>query len=174
MPDIALSVESAAIDGVPRTLKANNTMKAITRRAEADWKGNLEAGHGLVTTESQVLVKQPFSFAKRTEQGDLSQINPEELIAAGIASCFSMALSKTLQERDTIAQQLVVTAGVTLSLNDDGPVIDRLKLDVAGMIGDCTEDELRDAVEATRKGCPVYRLLEPGFETIDVSVSLTN
>lgn len=149
-------------------------MKTITRKAEADWKGNLDAGHGLVTTASQVLVKQAFSFAKRTEPGDHSQTNPEELIAAGIASCFSMALSKTLQDREVTAQQLVVTAAVTLSLRDEGPVVDRLKLDVSGMVGGVSEDELRDAVETTRKGCPVYRLIEPGFEAIEVSVSLAN
>lgn len=149
-------------------------MKTIIRKAEADWKGNLDAGHGLVTTGSKTLVKQPFSFAKRIEQGDLDQTNPEELIAAAVASCFSMALSETLQDRGVTAEQLVVTAEVTLNPKVAGPVIDRLGLEVAGMIGGFTEDQLRDAVDATRKSCPVFLLLKPGFEEIEVSVSLTN
>ncbi len=149
-------------------------MKKITRKAEADWNGNLSEGHGLVTTASQALLKQPFSFSKRTSQGDHEHTNPEELIAAGLASCFSMALSKTLQDRDTVAQQLVVTAAVTLNITDSGPAVDELTLEVAGMVGGFNEEQFRDAVEETRKSCPVYRLLEPGFEKIDVKVILNN
>ncbi|GAA5482965.1 OsmC family peroxiredoxin [Haloferula sargassicola] len=149
-------------------------MKTITRKAEADWKGNLEQGHGLVTTDSQVLVKQEFSFSKRTSQGDHVHTNPEELIAAGLASCFSMALSATLGKHDMIAEQLVVTAGVTLSLTDDGPVVDTLQLDVAGMVEGHSEEEFRKAVEETQQGCPIYKLLEPGFKNIEVNVTLNN
>ncbi len=149
-------------------------MKSITRKAEADWKGNLEKGHGLVTTGSQVLKKQPFSFSKRVEPERSDETNPEELIAAGLASCFGMALSKTLQDDEAVAQVLVVRAEVTLNLTDDGPKVNELALDVSGVVGGYTQEKFEQAVETTRKSCPVYKLLEPGFETIDVSVSLEN
>lgn len=149
-------------------------MKSITRSAEADWKGNLEKGHGLVTTGSRSLVKQPFSFGKRTEQGDRTNTNPEELIAAGLASCFSMALSKTLEEDGAIAPQIVVTADVTLNLTDDGPKVNELKLNIAAMIPDYSQERLEKAVSETRKGCPVYKLLEKGWEKSEIETVLNN
>lgn len=149
-------------------------MTNITRKAEADWSGNLSDGHGVVTTGSMVLTKQPFSFGTRTEPGDQTQTNPEELIAAGLASCFSMALSKTLQDDDTIAQKLVVQADVTLSITDSGPSVDKLRLDVAAMIGGYDQTKLEQAVATTQDNCPVYQLLRPGFKSIDVEVKLTN
>lgn len=149
-------------------------MNPFTRKAEADWKGNLDQGHGLVTTDSKVLVEQPFSFKARVAQGDKTQTNPEELIAAAVASCFSMALSKTIQDDDAIPQQLVVTASVTTSPVEGGLKVNALKLEVAGMVGDYTEDQFKQAVATTQKNCPVYKLLEPGFETIEVVTTLRN
>lgn len=149
-------------------------MKNVTRKAEADWNGNLDNGHGLVTTASGTLVKQPFSFSKRTEQGDSTQTNPEELIAAGLASCFGMALAMTLQHDGVTAQQIVVGAEITLTIDDDGPKVNRLNLDVAGMVEGFTQEQFENAVATTQKGCPIYKLLEPGLKTIDVKVSLNN
>lgn len=74
-------------------------MSKITRKAEANWKGDLDSGHGLVSTESRVLTESRFSFEQRVE-GEGTDTNPEELIAASAASCFAMALSKTLQDED--------------------------------------------------------------------------
>ncbi len=147
-------------------------MKSITRSAEADWKGNLEQGHGLVTTGSEALLIQPFSFGKRTEQGDRSATNPEELIAAGLASCFGMALSKTLEEDGAVSPQIVIKADVTLNLTDDGPKVNELKLNIAAMIPDYSQERLEKAVSETQKGCPVYKLLEKGWEKTNVEVVL--
>ena len=152
---------------------SSDPMKSIIRKAEADWKGNLREGHGLVTTDSGALSKQPFSFNKRVDQGDLAQTNPEELIAAAISSCFSMALSKTIQDDDVIPQQLLVTASVTAEFGE-GLKITALQLEVEGMVGDYSQEQLEKAVATTRKNCPVYLLLEPGFKSIEVTTRLRN
>ena len=149
-------------------------MKPVTRMAEAAWKGNLDQGHGLVTTESETLLESPFLFTKRIDQADRSVTNPEELIAAALASCFSMALSKTLQDDEAVAQKLVVRADITLDVTDAGPKINKLKLDVEGQVSGYTEKQFEQAVATTRKNCPVIKLLEPGLETIDMTVRLGN
>ena len=149
-------------------------MKQITRKAEAEWKGNLKSGNGQVTTESKSMVGQPYSFSKRTSPEDKSETNPEELIAAAAASCFAMALSKTLQDRDTTAEQLAVTAEVTLAIRDTGPEIATMALAISGTVDGFSEEQLRDAVDATCKSCPVYLLLNEGLEKTDVSVSINN
>lgn len=147
-------------------------MKSITRVAEADWKGNLEHGHGLVTTGSDSLKGHPVSFTKRIDQGDQTTTNPEELIAAALASCFAMALSKTLQDEGVIDPQLVVRAEMTLNLTDEGPKLNELMLDVAGIIPGYTEAKLEQAVVTTRENCPVFKLLEPGLENVNIGVRL--
>ncbi len=149
-------------------------MKSITRNAEADWKGNLDQGHGLVTSGSLALHKHPFSFNKRVDQGDKEATNPEELIAAALSSCFSMALAKTLQDEDVIPQELFVTTDVTLNITDDGPKVNEVKLDISGMIGGYTQEQLEKAVATTQENCPIYKLLAPGLDKIDITVSLRN
>ena len=136
--------------------------------------GNLTAGHGLVTTGSTALLEAKFSFDDRVGEGDGPRTNPEELIAAAIASCFSMALSKTIQDDGIIPQQLVVNAAVTATLGEGGIKISGLTLDVTGMVGGYTESQFVQAVETTRKNCPVYQVFEPGFGGIDVTCTLRN
>jgi len=147
-------------------------MPAVQRNADADWKGNLEGGHGLINTESKTLVDQRFSFGKRTDQESTSETNPEELLGATAASCFAMALSKTLQDKNLIAETLRVKATVSLNLGDEGPKVDALHLRVEGMVPMCSKEQFDEAVAETQKGCPIYRLLEPGFETIEVTTEL--
>jgi lipoyl-dependent peroxiredoxin len=149
-------------------------MKSITRVAEADWKGNLEQGHGLVTTGSDSLREHPVSFTKRIEQGDRTSTNPEELIAAALASCFSMALSKTLGDEGASDPQLVVRAEVTLNLTDEGPKVNELLLDVAAIIANFSQEKLEHAVATTRKNCPVFKLMDPGLEKVNIEVHLRN
>lgn len=136
----------------------------IVRKAEANWKGNLEDGHGLVSTESRVLTESRFTFKQRVE-GEGKDTNPEELMAASAASCFAMALSKTLQDEGTVAEKLTVRADVALNL-DDGPRLTEMALYVDGSIPDYSEEALESAVSKTAENCPVLQLLKSGFEAI--------
>jgi osmotically inducible protein OsmC len=146
-------------------------MKKITRSADANWKGNLDEGHGLVSVESRAFSEQKFSFTKRVNQFD-HETNPEELIASSAASCFAMALSKTLQDDDQVSPKLRVKADVSLSIENDGPKLTDLKLNVEAILPDYSEDQLKAAVEKTAENCPVFQLLRPGFESVDIVSSL--
>jgi len=139
-------------------------MSTITRKAEANWKGDLDSGHGLVSTESRVLTESKFSFKQRVE-GEGKDTNPEELIAAAAASCFAMALSKTLQDEGKVAVKLQVRAEVSLSL-EDGPRLTEMTLHIEGLIPDYSDDALKKAAAKTADNCPVFQLLKPGFDSI--------
>ena len=139
--------------------KAKDKNEKKVRKAEASWEGNLEGGHGLVSTESRVLTESKFSFQQRVE-GEGKDTNPEELIAASAASCFAMALSKILQDEGTVATKLKVRADVSLNL-DDGPKLNEMTLHVEGLIPDYSEDALESAVAKTAENCPVVRTRVP-------------
>ena len=145
-------------------------MKKITS-ADANWKGNLDDGHGLVSTESRSLTEEEFSFSRRVDQ-DARETNPEELIAAAAASCFGMALAKTLQDDDQSSDKLRVKADVTLSIMDEGPKVTDLKLSIDAMLPEYTEDQLKTAVSKTAENCPVLQLLSPGFDSVEIESSL--
>lgn len=148
-------------------------MKEITRSADANWKGNLDNGHGLVSVESRAFTEQKFSFSKRVDQ-NARETNPEELIAAAAASCFGMALSKTLQDDGQASDKLRVKADVTLSIGDDGPKLTHLKLSIEAVLPEYTEDQMKDAVSKTAENCPVVQLLRPGFDSVEIECSLQN
>ncbi len=146
-------------------------MTKIIRSADANWKGNLDEGHGLVSTESRVLTEQRFSFTKRVNQ-HADETNPEELLAAAASACFGMALSKTLQDDGQEAEKLRVKAEVTLSIKEDGPKVTDLKLTVEAILPEYTEEQFKAAVMETAENCPVYQVLSPGFESVSVKCSL--
>ncbi len=146
-------------------------MTKITRSADSNWKGNLDNGHGLVSVESRALTEQKFSFSKRVDQ-TAKETNPEELIAAAAASCFAMALSKTLQDDGQASDKLRVKADVTLSIGDDGPKLTGLNLSIEAILPEYTEDQLKDAVSKTAENCPVFQLLRPGFDSVNIESSL--
>lgn len=146
-------------------------MKKITRSADANWKGNLDEGHGLVSVESRALTEQKFSFSKRVDQ-EARETNPEELIAAAAASCFGMALSKTLQDDNQASDKLRVKADVILSIDDAGPKLTDLKLKVEAILPEYSEEQFEAAVDRTADECPVLQLLRPGFSSVDIESSL--
>lgn len=112
-----------------------------------------------------------MTFTQRIDP-NAPEANPEEMIAAAAASCFSMALSKTLQDESVIAKDITVSADVTLSVSEAGPKVSQLSLQVDADIPGFTEARLQDATKKTASGCPVYQLLAPGFESIEVSSTL--
>ena len=121
-------------------------MKTVIRKADSTWKGDLESGHGLVSTESRTINEQPFTFSKRADEAtSADHTNPEELIGAGAASCFAMALSKTLQDDGVISETIQVGADVVLGLGDDGPQLSEMTLNIEAIIPEYSEDQLGGA-----------------------------
>ncbi|MFW5883425.1 MAG: OsmC family peroxiredoxin [Verrucomicrobiota bacterium] len=146
-------------------------MEPIQRTAFATWKGGLESGAGAVSTESKALQNEGFAF-KRRVTAESPGTNPEELLAAAAAACFSMALSKTLEDRGHTAEELNVIAELCLEVRDEGPKITELKLTAEGEVPGMDENDFRTAVESTRESCPVYQLLAAGLEQTSVEAIL--
>ncbi len=130
----------------------------MARKATAVWNGSLKEGKGNISTESGVLSKAPYSFKTRFENE--RGTNPEELIAAAHAGCFTMALSAQLGNAGITAESLETTAAVTLEKVADGFAITKVHLDVTGRIPNGDEAVFQKATEAAKAGCPVSKLLK--------------
>jgi len=131
--------------------------KAMKRKGSAVWKGDLRTGTGTLSTESGALATVPYGFVSRFESG--SDTNPEELIGAAHAGCFSMALSNTLAERGLTPEEIATSASVTLERKDDGFVITAVHLDVTARVPGADAAAFEDAAGAAKAGCPVSKLL---------------
>lgn len=130
----------------------------MIRKASAIWNGSLKEGKGAISTESGILSKTPYSFATRFESGHGT--NPEELIAAAHADCFTMALSAQLGGAGLTPESLETTAAVTLEKLDAGFTITKVHLDVTARIPGADQAAFEKAAEAAKAGCPVSRLLK--------------
>jgi osmotically inducible protein OsmC len=129
----------------------------MKRRASAVWQGNLKDGKGSVSTESGVLAHAQYSFGTRFESG--IGTNPEELIAAAHAGCFSMALSVQLGNAGLIADKIETAAVVTFEKKDDGWIITESHLKVEATIPGATPEVFAGLAEEAKAGCPVSRLM---------------
>jgi osmotically inducible protein OsmC len=129
----------------------------ITRTATARYEGLGKDGQGTLSTQSGVLDRQPYSFGTRFE--DKQGTNPEELIAAAHAGCFTMALSFALAKQGVTGGTLETTARVTLDKDGDGFRISRSDLELSANVPGITEDTLRAAAEDAKANCPVSKLL---------------
>ena len=129
----------------------------MQRKASAVWQGNLKGGKGTISTASGVLSNTQYSFSTRFEQG--IGTNPEELLAAAHASCFSMALSAQLGEAGLTADRIETTATVTLEKKATGWEISTSHLDVSAKVPNATEDIFETAAKNAETGCPVSRVL---------------
>lgn len=129
----------------------------MNRKASAIWKGGLKDGKGSISTASGVLKETQYSFGTRFEQGIGS--NPEELIAAAHAACFSMALSAQLGEAGITPESINTTATVTLEKNAGGWEITASHLDVMAKIPGNDRATFERAAASAKAGCPVSRLL---------------
>jgi len=129
----------------------------MKRKGSAVWQGTLREGAGTVSTESGVLANSPYSFGTRF--GDARGTNPEELVAAAHAGCFSMALSVILGEAGLTATTIATTATATLEKTDAGFTVTAIHLDVAATVPG-TDAAAFDALAAKAKAdCPISRLL---------------
>ena len=126
-------------------------------KASAVWQGDLKQGQGHLNTTSNVLSNTPYSFKTRFEGAEGT--NPEELIGAAHAGCFSMALSMILGEAGLTADKIATTATVSLEEKDGGFAITKVHLDVSAVIPDASEEAFQDAAGKAKAGCPVSKLL---------------
>jgi lipoyl-dependent peroxiredoxin len=129
----------------------------MQRKGSAHWSGGLKDGKGTVSTASGVLNNTQYSFGTRFENG--VGTNPEELIAAAHASCFSMALSAQLGNAGMTAESIDTTATVTLEKTDAGFTITSSHLDVTVKIPGADKAKFDEAAKAAETGCPISRVL---------------
>jgi osmotically inducible protein OsmC len=123
----------------------------------AEWIGTLKEGNGTLSTGSGAITDSPYSFGTRF--GEDLGTNPEELIAAAHASCFSMALSAQLSERGMTAESVKTKATVTLDKTETGFGITSSHLDVVARIPGADAAQFNEAAEAAKAGCPISKLL---------------
>jgi osmotically inducible protein OsmC len=126
------------------------------RSSHARWEGSLADGQGTVDTESGTFAGQ-YSFSSRFEHGPGT--NPEELLGAAHAACFSMALAHALAEGGHVATSVDTTARVRIAAVEGDFAITGIELRCDAVVPGITEDELEAAAQATKSGCPVSKAL---------------
>jgi|SRR5690242_825855 len=129
----------------------------MQRKASAEWKGSLKEGSGSVSSSSGVFSKTPFSFGTRF--GDQPGTNPEELIAAAHAGCFSMALSAQLGTANLTPESIRTNATLTMEKLDSGWTITAVHLDVFGKVPKADAATFQKLADAAKTGCPVSKVL---------------
>lgn len=138
----------------------------MKRAGQAQWKGDLKSGKGTLTTDSGVLSATPYSFSTRFENG--SGTNPEELIGAAHAGCFSMALSKELGDAGITPEAIDTKAEVSLDQVDGGFAITKVHLTTRVSAPGADKAAVEKAAQGAKAGCPVSKLL-----TAEITMDLT-
>ncbi|MAQ86293.1 OsmC family protein [Psychromarinibacter halotolerans] len=138
----------------------------IHKTGSAKWSGGLKDGKGFISTETGVLSDQPYGFNTRFEDG--KGTNPEELLGAAHAACFSMALSNILGDYDMVADSIETTAKVTL---DPGSLtITKVHLDLTASIPGGDDAKFQEAAGKAKEGCPVSKLFDAEI-TLDAKLA---
>lgn len=130
----------------------------MERTASAVWNGSLKDGKGTISTQSKILDSAPYSFVTRFENA--KGTNPEELIAAAHAGCFTMALSAQLGTIHAVPESLETTATVTLENLSGAWTISKIHLDVTAKVPGLSETAFDAAAASAKANCPVSRLLK--------------
>jgi osmotically inducible protein OsmC len=133
----------------------------------AVWRGGLKDGRGAISTKSGSLKDYPYGFASRFE--GKPGTNPEELIGAAHAGCFTMALSLILSEAKLTAEQMDTTAEVALDKVGDGYAITSVHLSLKGKVPGASAEKFQELAEKAKAGCPVSKLLNTKI-TLDVNL----
>jgi len=136
----------------------------MQRKATAVWNGGLKDGTGTISGESGAFRDLGYDFRKRFENAPGT--NPEELIAAAHAGCFSMALSAELGKAGLVPQSVRTTAAVTLEMLPTGPTVTAVHLEVAARVPGATPAAFAQAAGAAKDGCPISRLLKAATITM--------
>lgn len=142
----------------------------MERKANAVWRGDLKTGKGAISTASGALKETQYSFGTRFENG--VGTNPEELIAAAHAGCFSMALSGQLGNAGMVADSITTDATVTMEKLDAGWTVTGIHLAVVCKIPNADKAKFETAAGNAKAGCPISRLLAPGTKiTMDATLA---
>ena len=142
----------------------------MLRKASAHWQGSTKEGTGTLSTQSATLKDTPYSFKARF--GDGKGTNPEELIAAAHAGCFTMALSFTLNNAGFTAEVIDTEAQLTMDTVDGKPTITAIHLLVRAQVPDITAAQFAEIASSAKVNCVVSRALAPGITvTMDASLS---
>src|SRR5579862_3803931 len=128
----------------------------MKRSANARWQGDLKSGTGTISTASGTFASTPYSFHSRFEEG--KGTNPEELLAAAHAGCFTMALSNQLAQAGFKAESLETTCTITLDKTDTGFGIVESHLDLKAKVPGATQEAFDKATQGAKGGCPVSKL----------------
>ncbi len=146
-------------------------MADLERSATAVWSGDLRGGNGKINAKSGVFQNAEYSFATRFE--NKPGTNPEELIAAAEAACFSMAFANALSKEGFTPQSVETTATVVLSPKPGGGWrVSRIRLDTQGRVPNVDEGRFQEVAEDAKKNCPISVLLLPGLDGIDLNARL--
>ena len=140
----------------------------MDRSASAVWQGGLKDGKGTISTQSGVLKETQYSFSTRFENG--VGTNPEELIAAAHAGCFTMALSGQLSRVEKTPEQLDTTAVVTMEKTDDGQTVTKIQLTTSDKVPGIEKEEFDKLATKAKETCPISRLLKAAEITLDAQL----
>ncbi len=140
----------------------------MNRKGSAIWQGGIMDGKGTVSTESGVLNNVQYSFSSRFESGNGT--NPEELIGAAHAGCFSMALSGVLGGAGLTADSIETTATVSVVKEEGGFVINKVHLAVTASVPGATAEQFQELATAAKQGCPVSKLFNAEI-TMDATLA---
>lgn len=147
-------------------------MSQIQRTADAIWQGDSRSGDGKVSTGSGVIHDQAYTWRMRF--ADEPGTNPEELVAAAHAACFSMALASRLSRSGYIPDSLHTHATLTMEQLEGGWLATRVRLEVTGVVPNIDEATFQQNAEEAKDTCPISRLLKPGLKDIELVASLKN
>jgi osmotically inducible protein OsmC len=141
----------------------------INRTGSAQWSGGLKDGKGQISTQSGALKSYPYGFASRFE--GIPGTNPEELIGAAHAGCFTMALSLVLEEAGLKATDMQTTAKVTLESVEGGFAITAIHLSLTGSVPGTDEKTFTELANRAKAGCPVSKALSAVPISLDVKLA---
>jgi osmotically inducible protein OsmC len=147
-------------------------MGDIKREGRAVWRGGLKDGQGTISSGSGNLKDLPYSVPSRFENG--KGTNPEEMIAAAHASCFSMMLAKILGDQGKTAEQISTSAALTMRVDASGPKITEIHLTTEAKIPGMDQAAFEKAADEAKQKCPISLLLKPGLEKLSLQAKLAS
>jgi osmotically inducible protein OsmC len=145
-------------------------MAEFHRSATSTWSGDLKGGSGVVATQSGALSDTKITYVSRFENAGGS--NPEELIGAAQAACYSMFLSSILSSAGHVPDSIATEATVTLVTGEGGPTITKVALVTRGKVPGIDQATFQKFAEDAKKGCPVSKLLTPGLQEVSLEATL--
>lgn len=147
-------------------------MAEIERSADAFWQGDSRSGQGKISTGSGAIHDQAYTWRMRFT--DEPGTNPEELIAAAHAGCYSMALASGLKKAGFTAESIQTHAVLTMEQADSGWIVTRIRLEVQAVVPAIDEAAFQERAREAKENCPISRLLAPGLKSIELAAALSH